>query len=396
MFRCALLALRRPVLIVIGLALIAAPTRAQDALLAPALSLDRAAMTSASAPTLADARDWFGQRPWREWAAATGDWSAIRSWLDRRGFDVAVGETADATTIAGASTGRRLHMRGLLDGTITADATALRIPGSSALAQVQWLPGHDASGALGLVQSLSNIDAIDVPLLGEAWYQQEFGSRARLKVGRVDANSDFAAVDAAADFLSASMGFSPSIVALPSYPLPASSISLFVEPVSGVELGGGLFNGTPGDGRWVGWQSRFTITQARVGWTTGAPVLTGHASGGWWRHDDHDTVASGTFVAAEQTFWADEDRSVAAFAQFGSSDRESAIHQHVGGGVATRGLFARRRQDVTGLGVTLIRLAPDEATAPNELAVEWFHRLVLTPSISVIPDVQWIQHPGGD
>lgn len=145
----------------------------------------------------------------------TGDWSALRSWLGQRGLAVAVAENADASTFRSSAGRRHLQTRGLLDGAITADARALHIPGATALAQLQWLPGQNATARLGNAQGFSNLDADDVPLPGELWYQQEFGARGRVKVGRVDANSDFAYLNANSDFLSASMGFSPSIVAFP-------------------------------------------------------------------------------------------------------------------------------------------------------------------------------------
>jgi carbohydrate-selective porin OprB len=347
-----------------------------------------ARVASASAAS----REWFGSRPWREWAVVTGDWSTLRSWLAQRGVDVAVGETADASTFTTTAGGRHLKLRGLLDGALTADARALHVPGATALLQLQWLPGQNATATLGDVQGFSNIDADDVPLVGELWYQQEFGKRVRIKAGRVDANSDFAYLNANSDFLSASMGFSPSIVAFPSYPTPSSSIGLFVMPASHLELGGGLFNGTPEDGRWVGWQSRFAIAQARTEWTS----LGGAATIGWWRHDQRDAPAtSGAYLATEQVLWTDGERNAAAFVQIGTSNRASDVRRHIGGGVATRGVFARRRMDVTGVGATWVQLAPADRDAPNELALEWFHRIVVTPSISVIPDVQIIRRPGG-
>ena len=397
LFRAVLFFVRPVLLLVFTLALpAAAPVAAQERLATTSV-LPGIGGPAGAASTSAATREWFGSRPWREWAVVTGDWSALRSWLGQRGVAVAIAETADASTFGSSSGGRRLATRGLLDGALTADARALHVQGATALVQLQWLPGQNASAALGDVQGFSNLDADDVPLLGELWYQQQFGTRGRVKVGQVDANSDFAYLDANADFLSASMGFSPSIVALPTYPTPASSVSAFVTPNSNLELGGGLFNGTPEDGRWVGWHSRFAVAQARTTWTAVAPSFSGAAAAGWWRHDDGDAaVTSGVYVAAEQTFWTDSERNAAAFVQVGSSNRTSDIRRHVGAGVATRGLLVRRRMDVTGVGATWVQLAPDDGDAPTELALEAFHRFVVTPSISVIPDVQIIRWPGGD
>jgi hypothetical protein len=81
--RCTSPACRHLGLILLSLAVTAAPTLAQDGLLAPILTPDPTAMMASHARTAADVRDWIGPRPWRKWGAVTGDWGAIRSWLDR-------------------------------------------------------------------------------------------------------------------------------------------------------------------------------------------------------------------------------------------------------------------------------------------------------------------------
>jgi porin len=354
-------------------------------------------LTPPSAET-GEAREWFGERPWREWTAATGDWNTLRSWLTGHGFVLSAAETADVSSIR-ATENRRAVARGLFDASITADSHVLRIPGAQALAQLQWLPGGNASEMVGVVQSFSNIDADSVPMIGEVWYEQQFGSRLRAKVGKVDANSEFAYVDAASDFLSASMGFSPSIVAMPSYPTPASSTSVFVKPIAGIEVSGGLFNGTPDEGQWLDWGSRFGITQVAAAWTLPGTGMAGRTTAGGWtvRADDETfTPMSGLYFTAEQTLWSDAERNAAAFVQLGTSDATDGITRHVGTGLAVRGVSRRRPLDVTGVGATWARFGEAMGSSADEVLVEVFHRVVLTPSISLVPDVQLIQAPAGD
>jgi porin len=370
--------------------------RAQET---PLASSRVAATTTSSASSDAgvELRDWFGARPWSEWSTATGDWNSARSWLIEQGLDVALSETADVSSVRPAD-GRRVIARGLFNVSVAADANALRVPGSGAFVELQWLPGTNGADVMPTRQGFSNIDAGDVPFVGELWYEQRLG-RLRAKVGRVDANSEFAFVNAGSDFLIPAMGFSPSIVAMTTYPTPASSVSLFVEALPGVDVGGGLFNGSPGDGRWFGWDSRFAIAQVGTAWTIGGTGLAGTATSGGWRFSDSTGAAadtSGFYLTAEQMLWADAERGTSAFVQFGSSDEQSAVRRHVGAGLSTRGLSRRRPLDVTGVGATWIRFAGDASVEESDLALELFHRLVLTPSISVIPDVQVLRAPDGD
>jgi carbohydrate-selective porin OprB len=349
-------------------------------------------------PAAPEAREWFGSRPWSEWTTVTGDWNAMRSWLSGRGLAISMAETADVSNVGSSGGVRATVTRGLFDTSVAADAAVLRIPGAAALVQLQWLPGGNGSEILGDAQGFSNIDAEAMPVLGELWYEQRFGSRVRAKVGRVDANSEFAYVDAASDFLSASMGFSPTIVGMTTYPTPASSASVFLQPVSAVEVGGGVFNGAPEDGRWFGWDSVFTIAQAGAKWTLPGTRLAGGAATGAWRVRGGDRAGhtSGLYLAAEQTMWAAAERNASVFLQLGTSDASSPVQRHVGGGLAIRGATRRRPLDVTGVGATWVRLGAAEGADPSELAVEIFHRVVVTPFLSVIPDVQVVKHPSGD
>jgi porin len=378
-------------IIVIGI-LAASPVQAQEELLA---STRVAAASPSDATGAAEARDWFGQRPWSEWTTVTGDWNSARSWLNSRGLGVALSETTDLSSLRPAD-GHRLVTRGLFNVGVTADDAVLRVPGGSAFVELQWLPGRNAADVFAAPQGISNIDAGNGLLASEVWYQQRFGSRVRAKVGRVDANGEFAFVNAASDFLTPAMGFSPSIVAMTSFPAPASSVSLFVAPLRGVEVGAGVFNGSPADGRWIGWDSRFTIAQAAAAWTLSGIGLGGRVTAGGWGYRDFSGAranTSGFYLTAEQALWADAERGTSAFVQLGSSDSDSPVRRHIGGGLSTRGVSRRRPLDVTGIGMTYIRFVTEASVEESDVAVEVFHRFVLTPSISVIPDVNVLESP---
>lgn len=344
------------------------------------------------APPAEPPRDWFGQRPWGTWTAITGDWNGTRSDLRDVGFDVAITaklDTSLASSIAPSA-------RGLVTTTLTLDTSkTLHARGGSLAAQLQAGHGSNVTALLGVTQSVSNIDADIIPAVAEVWYEQPFGSRVRVKAGRIDANTEFANVDAAGDFLSASMGFSPSIIYMPTYPLPVSGAMGEVTPGAGVDVRGGIFDGTAGDGDWLRWDSRFAIGQFGKNWEDASGTQHGRISAGGWRYasgsKSHQT--GGLFATAEQTFQIGA-KAAAAFLQAGTSDPRSAIQRHVGAGFTLGGLVPAREADTTGLAATWIRMAPG-SDSPTELAIELFHRMALTPAFGLVPDVQWIRRPEG-
>jgi hypothetical protein len=115
-------------------------------------------------------------------------------------------------------------------------------------AQGKW--GHDGA-AFPSEQGLSSLDAGDFGGVGEAWLEWRSGERVRVKAGRVDANSEFAASEAAGSFANPSFGLSPVLGLLPSYPEPAPSANVFVGSASGwLGAGTGLYRGP--EGAWVG------------------------------------------------------------------------------------------------------------------------------------------------
>lgn len=106
--------------------------------------------------------------------------------------------------------------------------------------------GHDGV-AFPSSQGLSSLDAGDFAGLGEAWLEWEAGESFRLKAGRVDGNTEFAASEVAGTFANPSFGLTPALGFLPSYPAPAPSANLFVGPgVPGSQLGVGVYRGAAG------------------------------------------------------------------------------------------------------------------------------------------------------
>ncbi|MDF1838331.1 MAG: carbohydrate porin, partial [Planctomycetota bacterium] len=176
------------------------------------------------------------------------------------------------------------------------------IEGASIGVDLYAQAGRNASDAVGDVQGVSNIDTINTKIIAEVWWQQKFANdRLRIKVGKVEANSEFASPSTAGEFLNSSMGFSPTISAFPSYPNPAYSISAFVHGEhSYVGLGvfdgatqAGIATGNHGAGSFLGNPSDlFWVLEASTEWDRG---LSARAACGLWYHSGtFDTFAGGT------------------------------------------------------------------------------------------------------
>lgn len=303
-------------------------------------------------------------------------------------------QTADVSSIPAQAGARDLIARGLFEARLAVPAETFGGPrGGTAFGQILWRPGPNGSALLGDTQGFSNIDAEPLLAAGEIWYEQRvLNQRVRIKAGRVDANTEFAAVPAAADFLSSSMGYSPTIP-MPSYPTPAASVSVFAQPAEHVEVGAGVFNGSPGYGSALHWHSRFAVIEARGAWSPRSG-RDGRVTAGIWRvdrhaHEEGEHAGAGTFFTATQTLAAASTRTAAAFLQVGRSDSASPIGRHIGGGLTVSGLAARRRDDVTGVGVTWIRMG-DAFGGETERVVEIFHKVMPVRSLAITPNLQHI------
>ncbi|MEM7621961.1 MAG: carbohydrate porin, partial [Planctomycetota bacterium] len=287
----------------------------------------------------------------------------------------------------------------------------------------------------------------------ELWYEQTLlDDRIRLKVGKVDANSEFNFVDVAGDFANSSAGFSPTIFTFPSFPDSATSVSIFgtVVDTEGFDLtlGYGLYDGAAAvDGVRTGARGPstffsdnlsddyFHIWQADLSWdelmSSGSLLKDGRVSVGGWYHDgDFDRfdggAEDGTFgfyltgeirffdpdrgrpefgvpkTAAQAIGQAGGDapqRGLYLFGQYGWSDEHvSEITQHFAGGVVWRGPWASRPDDSVGIYASLVDLSDEPAAGfdDDEIAIDAYYRVQLSPAVFVQPELQYIINPSGD
>ena len=252
-------------------------------------------------------------------------------------------------------------------------------------------------------QVLSNIDASSRTTLYELWWQQQWmAGKLRVKGGKIDANTEFAVVPNGADFLNSSMGFSPTILAFPTYPQPQPGAGIFLTLPRTCGIGLGIFRSTMGV---------MSIAEPRVRWTLGETELSGHIATGYWRLDgdmarfggNTSSVTQGWYQVIEQGLWrsrrSGSNGSITSFIQVGSADKDTTVFtNHLGAGLVWAAPFSSRPNDGIGAAATWAQLtsAPEAGLDyPSELVAEGYYKLALNPHFSFVSDLQFFRRPGG-
>ncbi len=264
--------------------------------------------------------------------------------------------------------------------------------------------GNDSSGA---AQLYSNIDANSRTTLYELWLQQTFwNERVRVKGGKIDANTEFAVVESAADFLNSSMGYSPTIMALPTYPEPQAGLELSLGVARNARANLGVFK-TSGAGR-------ILLGEAAGNWTIGAGELAGRSRLGYWslhksiQRFDGDEISGtqGVYGIVEQTLWrapapnsTQPERSLTAFVQYGNGNgRENPYLYHLGVGTIVNSPLRARPADGAGIAATIVGFSDDPDSGfdqKQEQVVEAYYRYDLGHHSAFVMDLQFFHHPGG-
>jgi len=149
----------------------------------------------------------------------------------------------------------------------------------------------------GAAQLYSNIDASSRTTLYEIWFEQRLMSdRLRIKAGKIDANTEFAAVQNAGDFLNSSMGYSPTIVTFPTYPEPKPGVAAFMHVRGGYSLGLGVFDAAG--------SNALSIIEPGRSWNLGKSEHPGRASFGYWRLDGKMTRFDDCVISGAQGFYS--------------------------------------------------------------------------------------------
>ena len=349
-------------------------------------------------------------------------WGGVRpSVADHYGITFVPSLTVDySKNLMGGANTAGDSTRNLFDFRINLDtANLLNWQGGTFSIDFQNQSGTNGTDDLGDVQGYDNIDADGRTQISELWYEQKLlDEKLRFKFGKVDANTEFAGVEYAQNFLNSSFGYSPAITAMPTYPDGALSVNLFVYPAPWLYAGYGIY-----DGDSVGNHSPvtafkhptdyFQIAEVGLRWSLAKESLPGRlAAGAFYDNAPFETFSgrtqsgtAGGYVVLEQKIVhtdpdaKDDQRGLYAFTQVGFGDAEvNSVRQQIGAGLTWVGPYAKENPDIVGVGVTAALLS-DAAGSPftqdTETTFELFYDWQATSYLSIKPDLQYIVHPGG-
>jgi porin len=279
---------------------------------------------------------------------------------------------------------------------------AFGLTGSAGLVRLKQHMREFGETCAGAAQLYSNIDAGPRTALYEMWFEQRLlSSKLRLKGGKIDANSEFAAVQTSADFLNSSMGYSPTIMAFPTYPEPKLGMNVFIHPTTNNGMGLGVFQ-TAGAGA-------LAIVEPSHNWNLGQREHSGRVGVGYWRlsgpmvrfDGGKESGTQGFYTVLEQSGRLGNrgERQLATFFQFGHADGQvSPFALHLGGGAVLQAPFSKRSHDAIGIAATWVRFSSHAGAGfdlPSELVLEGYYRATINKHLSLVQDFQFLHHPGG-
>lgn len=381
----------------------------------------RAQDTGASAPP----REWIGGAPFTEWTRAFGDLGGMRTRLVDAGIELSGGYTMDLAAPWSGDVRRRSALVSLLDVNAAVDLDVIAgLPRTTFYCDAYAIAGRDPSNDIGDFQSVSNIQAENTAQIAEVWLETWVCDVLRVKVGKVDFNSEFALHETCGEFANSTAAIPPTIVAYPTYPDPAMSVNVFWVPEETWYVGVGVYDGAGADGVSTGGRgpkgffsddesdAYFVALELGHGWSGGGAWGSGRACLGAFHHTAHfarfdggtDSGTDGFWFSVEQRCWREnpaddgDDQGFGVFCTVGVADeRVSACGSSVAIGAEWIGAIPHRDHDVIGLGMFRCDLSdePGAGTPADETAFELLYKAQLTPAIAVKPEVQYIVNVGG-
>jgi porin len=324
-------------------------------------------------------------------------------------------------TRGGISTQGATRYRGSLDLTLRWDTNAAEWwQGGEFFCYAQHSHGTTLTPEfVGDGQYYSNIDTgtrpQDLTQLGEYWYKLTFDDeRYWLKIGRQDANADFAFADLGGDFVNSSFVTLPNIP-MPFWPFQTVGASSFCQFNEQLRIAGGAYDSGGDHNQW------WTLTADRgmflIGQVDYQPfagnddALSTTVRLGVWQltndvfSNDQTTIFEnnyGVYGTLDRMVFREaesDDEGLGFFLQFSWAPPDrNQVDRHFGGGITYRGLLPGRDDDTCGIGSTLIDFAENLNVLTGqtyENAVEAFYKYRLTPCSALQPDVQYIAKPYG-
>jgi porin len=354
---------------------------------------------------------------------ATGDWNGARTWLEDRGLALGLTYTGEVfwNLRGGIQTTDGAVYEGLLDLFVEFSTQAAGLWGGGSLFFLfQNKHGEEISTEyVGSFQPVTDMEALDLTQISELWYRQSFlDDRIWVKVGKQDANDNFAGVAYGLEFINSSVGFSPTIP-LASYPDQDLGVVLGLVPMPLLSVNLGVYTGGPDGSRslkgaFTGLDGPMVLVEPALRYEIGGRPGDLRI-GGWFDGTDTDKLdkdipdpetvseAYGWYLTWDQQLWGkhpghvEDEHGIRIFGQYGwaPSDRSLANH-YLGAGVQCVGLIQGRETDAFGVGLFHVWFTQELDLPKNtETAIEFFYKVQLFGFLYLKPDLQYYINPGG-
>ncbi len=280
--------------------------------------------------------------------------------------------------------------------------------------------GASISRLVGDAQAISNIETkVRAARLFEAWLEQDVGSAGSIKAGLYNLNSEFDTTQSGGLFLLSSHGIGADIAQTgrngPSI-FPITSLAIRGEVKLGEHWLGrvAILDGVPGD------PAHPKRTAIKLSGKDGALVVGevnyleggSKAAIGVWSYTarfdklppspDTGRGNKGIYAFVERRLIgtrADDAVGLAGWLRFGIADkRYNPIGSYFGGGLVYTGLTPSRSNDQIGLSFASANFGNvhKRSTSGRDVVIEAVYNAVLTPWLSIQPDVQYVVNPGGN
>jgi porin len=256
----------------------------------------------------------------------------------------------------------------------------------------------------------------------ELWYQQIlFNNKLRIKIGKVDANTEFSVIDNGLGFINSPTQVTPAFPVFPTFPDPMPGITMFFNPNHLLFIDFALYNanqsehllnfyGDPSSAQ-LSRHGQLFIVESGLNWNH-LPLLgnDGNFKVGLWKHNgffpdfsgNQDHGLDGIYVIFDQTLWKSTTKqkvqhSVRMFLEYALTDsRISPVFRHYGGGIVWSAPSGRRPNDALGFSVQDADLSAGLRVPEKfELNYEAYYQFAISNGINLKPDIQYIVHPGG-
>jgi carbohydrate-selective porin OprB len=235
------------------------------------------------------------------------------------------------------------------------------------------------------IQGFSNIDEQDFNHAYEVVFAVKLNKKLFIKLGQMDANSDFAFTEYGLEFINSSMGVSPTIQGLPTYPQPSIGIYSQYKLNSAITTRLGYYESSA---KYNHFDDFFSIAEVQWHYQGNSSVKLGAWNHSYLESSDRISASStDIYIVADHYF----NEKFSAFMQWGQAKKKVvAVDQHFSIGVNYQGLFSE--EDTLGLGFT----QADVVGADSEQVTELFYLFPINDKINIKPDLQFISSPSGD